>query len=91
MVEFTMNSIVSATTGFAPFKTNGTMPHMISKFKEQQTVPGVDIFINTIWDNLMIARALRDLNNYTEPLPSLSFFFFFRPFSIERGFEIFFF
>ncbi|KAJ3477293.1 hypothetical protein NLI96_g10562 [Meripilus lineatus] len=56
MVEFAMNSTVSATTGFAPFEINGTMPRMISEFKEQQTVPGVDAFVNTIRDNLMMVH-----------------------------------
>ncbi|KAJ3478071.1 hypothetical protein NLI96_g10013 [Meripilus lineatus] len=56
MVEFAMNSTVSATTGFAPFEINGTIPRMITEFKTQQAAPGVGTFVDTIRDNLLTAH-----------------------------------
>lgn len=56
MVEFAMNSTVSMTTGFAPFEINGTMPRMITEFRSQQTVPGIDTFVHTVCNNLMMAH-----------------------------------
>lgn len=55
LVEFAMNSTVSATTGFAPFELNGAMPRMIKEFKENRALPRVELFAETVWENLLLA------------------------------------
>jgi len=58
MVEFTINSSVSGSTGFAPFKlTYRYMPQMaqLEHGSAPKTAPGVQGFVCQMWDNLVMA------------------------------------
>ncbi|KAJ3474262.1 hypothetical protein NLI96_g12559 [Meripilus lineatus] len=57
MVEFTMNSTVSVTTGFAPFEINGIMPRMIRG----------DAYLSTKNLNLPKGRAHKLLPKFLGP------------------------
>jgi len=58
MVEFTINSSVSGSTGFTPFElTYGYMPRMaqLEHRSAPKTAPGVQGFVRQVWDNLAMA------------------------------------
>lgn len=56
IVEFTMNSTSSATTGFAPFELNGTMPRMVTGGEVPTELQGVQAFVQRVKDNLLQAH-----------------------------------
>lgn len=56
MVKFALNSLVSATTRFAPFKlTRGYLSQMIKELAPS-SLPGVQQFAEHVRDNLMMAH-----------------------------------
>ena len=56
MVEFAINSAVSASTGFAPFELNcGFLPRMFQELPPS-SLPGVQHFAEQARDNLLIAH-----------------------------------
>ena len=64
MVEFTINSSVSESTGYAPFKlSGGYMPSMIKEFRNAR---GVKSFATTELQNLADVRCAR-CNNRGQP------------------------
>jgi len=58
MLEFTINSSINKTTGYAPFKWNGGyMPHMITELPRENNIsPGVREFAEKAIQNLMDAH-----------------------------------
>ena len=57
LVEFAMNSTVSATTGYAPFELNyGMMPRMVREFGDNSQLPGIRLFANRIRESLLEAH-----------------------------------
>lgn len=57
MVEFAMNSSLSATTGFSPFELNyGYVPRMVKELTRDPAMPGVKDFAERALDNLRMAH-----------------------------------
>ena len=59
MMEFVLNSSISSSTGFAPFKLNhGYMPIITQRIKEgkSSTAPGVKLFVQQAIQNLEMAH-----------------------------------
>ena len=59
MVEYALNSSISSSTGFAPFKLNyGHMPKMMSRVDKGRTLspPGVETFVRQVLENLAMAH-----------------------------------
>ena len=57
LVEFAMNSSISATTGFSPFElTYGYNPRMVQELAREPAMPGVKDFANQALDNLRMAH-----------------------------------
>ena len=57
MVEFAINSSVSATTGFSPFELNyGYTPRMVQELTRDPAMPGVRDFAERALDNLRMAH-----------------------------------
>ena len=56
MVKFAMNSSLSATMGFSPFKLNyGYIPCMVKELTHDPAMPGVKDFMEQALNNLCMA------------------------------------